>query len=169
MVLGDPALVGTVGLSKEYFIILYHPHKNCCTGPKSSTLDHPSQKEGNWKFCSMRGRDRILLMQIIYHFSSSGFTYKFYVFSFPLSAYHCPISPAAMLLFFLIFVILFYLLLIFTYFVCIIIYYFFNYPWYFFLTFFSVSLMALLFTPVRNSLLWSTLTLYSLVFSSLWL
>jgi len=47
----------------------------------------------------MRSQDRILLMQIIYHFSGSGFTYKFYVLSFPLSAYHSPVSPAATLLF----------------------------------------------------------------------
>jgi len=59
-------------------------------------------------------------MQIIYHFSGSGFTYKFYVLSFPLSAYHSPISPAVTLLFFLIFVLLFYLLVIFTYIVYII-------------------------------------------------
>jgi len=36
--------------------------------------------------------------------SGSAFTYNIYVLSFPLSAYHSPVSPAATLLFFLIFV-----------------------------------------------------------------
>jgi len=41
MVLGDRGLIGTVGLSKEYFITFI------------GITIHPSQKEGNWKFCLM--------------------------------------------------------------------------------------------------------------------
>jgi hypothetical protein len=141
MVLRDPDLIGTVGV---------HIHSNCCTGPKSSTIDHPSHNEGKWKVCPLRGQDRSLLMQIICHFQAQVYLQILYAF-LSLSAYQYPISPAAIFFFVYLYFYFIYWLHLYILYVLLYITFLITHCIYYLLFSLTVSLAALLFTPFRNS------------------